>query len=94
MKQGIAPAPGAGRLDQFIIDTINANKLGGAEAIVGMDEKYLVAVRDAIIRNPGAVSPQARAILKSSINMAKTTPQYAGRIAERIDVINQIESLL
>jgi|GEM_PF-395411 len=94
MKQGIAPVPGTGRLDQFILDTINANKLGGAEAIVSMDSQYLNAVRDAIIRNPSAITPQARAILKSSISMAKTTPQYAGRIAERIDVINQIDSLL
>ena len=95
-KQGIAPAPGKARLDTWIAETINADKLGSADILVSQDRDYLEAVRDTLRNNLSTIplSPQARATMKTSIQMAMTNPLYAGKIGERRAVLNDIDRLL
>lgn len=96
IKQGIAPPVGKARLDQYIAETINANKLGSADTLVTQDRDYLTAVRDTLRNNLSStpISPAAKATMKSAIQMARTNALYAGKIGERKQVFDEIERLL
>lgn len=102
IKQGVIPtvngqpAVGKARLDDYIAQTINANKLSSAELLVTHDRSYLEAVLATLRNNESetAISAEARQILKKSIELAKTDTEYSGRIGERKAVLDNIEALL
>jgi len=104
IKQGVAmdgtaiPAPGKARLDQFIAQTINSNKLGSADVLVSQDSEYLKAVlatlKDNLAIGTTPISQDAKTIMKKSLQLARDNPLYAGKIAERKEVLEDIDKLL
>jgi len=98
IKQGIAPPPGKARIDSWVAQTINADKLSSADVLVTQDRDYLEAIRNTLQENLAAdtnpINTAAMARMKKSIKLAKKNPLFAGKIGERIDVLNSIEGLL
>lgn len=96
IKKGNAPPPGKARIDKFVAETINADKMGSADLLVTHDKEYLSTVLATLKSNSSGVTldPQALARIKSEINKAKTNDLYSGKIGERATVLNEIEKLI
>lgn len=96
IKQGIAPTEGDGRIHEFVVETINANKLGSAETLVSQDKEYLKAVLDTLQNNKSGIALNAPELaeLKNAIAMARKDNRFASRIAERRDEIDGIDNLI
>ena len=90
------PPVGKARLDTFIAQTINADKLGGADVLVNQDKDYLFAVLRTLQNNESdiGITADAKAILKKSIQQAQSNPIYSQRIGERKNVLESIKKLL
>lgn len=95
-KQGLAPLSGKARIDEWIALTINSDKLSSAEVLVTQDKDYLTAIRDTLRNNLSSIpiSSQAKANIRQALAMARRTPQYAGKIAERRGILEDIERYL
>lgn len=96
IKKGNAPAPGKTRIDTYISETINADKLGSADLLVTHDKDYLSAVLATLKSNSSGVTlkPQALARIKSEIKKAKTNDLYSGKMGERAPVLDEIDKLI
>jgi len=102
MKQGKdkdgnpIPAPGKGRIDSFIVSTINADKFGSADTLVNQDPDYLNALLATLSNNESGktIDDSAKTTILKAIRTAKKNALYAGRIGERKDALNDIEALL
>jgi hypothetical protein len=96
IKQGIAPAAGQSRINEWIVGTVNGNKLSSAETLVSQDKDYLVevvtAMSDEAVRN--SMNVAERAMIKDQIHMALHDNRYSGRIAEREEPLGMIYNLL
>ena len=97
-KQGDAPAAGKKRIDTWVAQTINADKLSSADVLVTQDRDYLEAIRntlkDNLANDEEPINAAAMERMKKSIALAKKNPLFAGKIGERIDVLTEIEKLL
>ncbi len=91
-----APATGKARLDNYIVQTMNANKLSSAELLVTQDRSYLEAVRDTLLNNESglAMDPVSVQKLRDAITLAKEDADYSGRIGERTNVLDEIQRLI
>ncbi|MNQ95384.1 hypothetical protein D3C85_1109390 [compost metagenome] len=96
IKRGIAPPTGKARIDTFVAETINANKIGSADLLVTHDKEYLSTILSTIESNTSGITLDAKALatIKEEIDKAKTNPLYSGKIAERAEVLDKINSLL
>ena len=96
IKKGNAPAPGKARIDKFVSDTINADKMGSADLLVTHDKDYLSAVLATLKSNSSGVPLRTEALarIKSEINKAKTNDLYSGKIGERATVLDEIDKLI
>jgi hypothetical protein len=102
MKQGNiptvngAPASGKARLDHYITETINADKMSSAELLVSHDRSYLETVLKTLKSNDSnlTISAQAKQSLLDEINLAKTDNRYSGRIGERGKALDGMEAIL
>ena len=94
-KQGIGPAAGKARIDQLNAETINAGKFG-ADLLTSHDNEYLEALSATLANNLSTVpiSIVDRQQIKAEIDLARSAPQYAGKIAERRKVLDKIYSQL
>lgn len=96
IKKGNAPPPGKARIDKFVSDTINADKMGSADLLVTHDKEYLSAVLATLQNNTSGVTLDAQALarIKSEIKKAKTNDLYSGKIGERATVLDEIDKLI
>lgn len=96
VQQGIAAPSGKARMDHINAEAMNGNKLSSADALVSLDKDDLGSILATIQNNLSttSISPIAKANMLQAIQMARKTPQYAGRIAERKEVIDKIENAL
>jgi hypothetical protein len=85
IKQGNVTTTGPERIQTWIAETINANKLGSAETLVNQDPDYLSEVVDAL-NNPTIrqqMHHEELIEMKSQIHMALHDNRFKGRIGER-----------
>jgi hypothetical protein len=96
IKQGQAPASGKARIDTFVAQTINADKLSSADTLVGQDRDYLEAVLKTLNNNESSetISAEAKIGLLKSIDEMRANPIYSGRIGERRNALRDIERRL
>ncbi len=98
MKQGTiptvngVPATGKARLDHYIVETVNANKMSSAELLVTHDRSYLETVLSTLRTNESelTLNADAKQKLLNEITLAKTDPRYSGRIGERENALDGI----
>lgn len=95
-KQGDAPAAGKARIDNYIAQTINANKFSAADVLVSQDNEYLIALQKTLANNESGVriEPEKKMRVLKAIRAARANPIYEGRIAERDDTFTNIERLI
>jgi hypothetical protein len=95
-KQGIAPPPGKARIDQYVAETANANKLGSAEVLVTHDRDYLTTILDSIQNNTSGVTldPTSLSNIKEQLYIAATDQRYNTRIGERKNVLRDLYAQL
>jgi len=91
-KQGIdIPPPGPGRIDEFVLAAVNADKFGSADLLVSQDNEYLKAVSISLGRiDESKFEPGKRETIKKSIELARKNDLYAGKIGERKDTLDEI----
>ncbi|MNQ90677.1 hypothetical protein D3C85_1060290 [compost metagenome] len=96
IKRGIAPPAGKARIDTYVAQTINANKIGSADLLVTHDKEYLSTILSTIESNTSGVPLDAEALatIKQEIAKAKSNPLYSGKIGERLQVLNDIDDLI
>ncbi|MFZ2835746.1 MAG: hypothetical protein WAZ21_00295 [Candidatus Saccharimonadales bacterium] len=96
IKRGIAPPAGKARIDTYVAQTINANKIGSADLLVTHDKEYLNTILSTIESNTSGVplDDEALATIKQEIAKAKSNPLYSGKIGERLQVLNDIDDLI
>jgi 5S rRNA maturation endonuclease (ribonuclease M5) len=102
MQQGILPvvngkvASGKQRLDYYVANTINANKLDSAEALVTQDAEYLKTIAATLDGNESGVeiNTAMKQQLIDSLYLARKDAQYAGRIGERKEHLDSMENKL
>lgn len=95
-KQGMIAQPGKARLDEWNALAINAGKFSAAETLVTEDKAYLTSVRDTLRNNLSTVpiSPAERAQIRIALASARTNALYSGKIAERREILEDIERYL
>lgn len=95
IKQGLAPGPGKARIDQYNAEAMNSNKFS-PDVLVTQDRSYLSTLYDTLQSNLSTtpISLAAKAELKKAIHMARTSPQYAGKIGERKEALDRIDAIL
>lgn len=92
-KQGVnIPPKGKGRLDTFVAQAINDDKFGSADLLVSQDKEYLKTVLATLRDNESGIALGADKLhtIRQSIELAKKNPLFAGKIAERKDVLDEI----
>lgn len=91
-KQGIEmPPPGKGRIDEFVLAAINADKLGSADLLVSQDNEYLKAVSASLGRiDESGFLEGKKETIKKSIDLARDNSLFAGKIGERKDTLDEI----
>lgn len=102
IKQGDIPKingvalKGKARLDNYIANTVNANKFGSADVLVGQDKDYLIALEKTLRQNEGGVRMEVERMqtILDAIATAEENPIYSGRIAERKEPLENIKRLL
>jgi hypothetical protein len=90
------PAPGPGRIEQYIIGTVNSDKFGSADVLVSQDRDYIERLAS-VVTNPearGKMGPAHQATLLQAIDTIKADPIYSGKVGERKKAIDSIERIL
>lgn len=102
MGQGTLPTDAAGvpltgkaRLDDFIAQTVNGNKLGVTE-LVSQDKTYLKQVVDSINNNTSntPVSDAAKQVLANRLFEATNDPLHRGSIGDRKEALEKMQGVL
>ncbi len=95
VKQGNAPAPGKGRLDQWIVETTNANKFS-TELLVQHDKSYLESLKAALQDNQSATMFDTDALtqLQENLRLAFSDNRYRAQMGERIGTLQDIQGVL
>lgn len=92
MKEGAIPAPGKARIDQWVVQTTNANKLSSAEVMVTQDKEYLQAILDAVKNNTSneIFDTTKLASMMEHLYVASTDHRFSGRIGERKEILREL----
>ncbi|MDB5159806.1 MAG: rane protein of unknown function [Candidatus Saccharibacteria bacterium] len=96
IKQGKVPADGKKRIDTYVAQTINADKLSSADTLVGQDRDYLKAVLKTLNNNESdeTITNDAKISMLKSIEEMRANPIYSGRIGEKRMALKKIERRL
>ena len=92
IKQGDIAKTGDDRIHQWVVETVNADKLSSAETLVSQDKSYLKEVLNTL-SNPAAVNNmniENLTKVKEQIHMALHDNRFKGRIGERDENLGRI----
>lgn len=90
LKQGNAPAAGQGRIDEWIINTFNADKFSSADLLVTHDKSYLSELADVMSRRPSAFNRGAIDKFREQYRIATSNEDYTGKIGDRDGALQAI----
>jgi hypothetical protein len=96
IKQGKAPASGEGRINEYIVATVNSDKFGSADTLVHQDRDYLDAFAKSLAdtTSANAMGDEQKATILKAIDTIRNNPLYSGQVGERKEALAKIEQQL